>query len=78
VEGLVSPDGKDAVAVNVAILHNAKEIWPAQAVTDKPISHDMNVTVTQGDALYFVAGKKDAAGGRVHWDPVVTYTEAAK
>ncbi len=75
VEGRVSPDGKAVGAVNVAILHNAKEIWPAQTVNDKPLLHDMNVPVAQGDALYFIAGKKGAGGGRIHWDPLVTYTE---
>jgi hypothetical protein len=78
VEGRVSADGKEVGAVNVAILHNTKEIWPAQTVNDKPVLHDMNVPVAPGDALYFIASKKDAPGGRIRWDPVVTYTEPRK
>ena len=57
---------------------NTKEIWPAKPVQDKPLVHRLNVTVAQGDALYFIAGKKDAAGGRIEWDPAVTYMEPAK
>jgi hypothetical protein len=78
VEGRVSPDGKDAGVVNVAILHNALEICPLRTVKDKPVLHNVNVTVAQGDALYFIAGKQDAASGRIYWDPVVTYTEPRK
>ena len=40
--------------------------------------HSLNVTVAQGDAVYFIAGKKDAAGGRIEWDPAVTYMEPAR
>jgi hypothetical protein len=78
VEGRVTPAAKTTAAVNVAILHNTKEIWPAQTVQDKPLVHSLNITVAQGDALYFIAGKKDAAGGRIEWDPAITYMEPAK
>jgi hypothetical protein len=78
IEGRVWQDGKDTGEVNASILHNAKEIWPAQTVKDKPVCHDTNVAVAQGDALYFIASRKDAPGGRIHWDPVVTYTAPAK
>ena len=75
VESRVSPDGGNIRAVNVAILHNAREIWPTQTVKDKLVFHDLKVTVIPGDALYFIASRQDTAGGRIHWDPVVTYQE---
>ena len=42
-------------AVNVAILHNTKEIWPAETAQDKPLVHSLNHAARKlavlGDAL---------------------------
>lgn len=61
------------------LLHNADEIWQAAPLTpQQPASHDLTVTVQQGDALCFLVGTK-AAGGEnnpVNWDPVITYTQS--
>ena len=73
VEGRVFVD-PSAGGVNVSILHNAAVVWPARPVTSaNPASHDMTVQVTPGDALYFVVSRSAAGGGRITWDPVVTY-----
>ena len=42
-------------AVNVAILHNTKEIWPAETAQDKPLVHSLSHAARKlavlGDAL---------------------------
>jgi hypothetical protein len=78
VEGRAAPDGKGPAAVAVGILQGAKEIWPVQTVQQKPLLHSLHVAVAQGDALYFIAAKEEAIGGRVCWDPVVTYEEPTR
>ena len=63
---------------------NSDKIWPNNNVGNgEPASHDLKLTVIQGDAIAFVVGGKDpaskstiSASTKVFWDPVITYTQS--
>ncbi len=83
VEGSVSrePGAGGAVA---SIWLNSDKLWPdKEASGGEALTHDLKVTVIQGDAIFFVVAKSDAAGkgsnslpSKVFWDPVITYTQS--
>jgi hypothetical protein len=77
VEGRVALSGPDHAAVEAMILDGDREAWPPRAITRaKPESHDLTLTVRQGDAISFVVKRSgEQSGDKALWDPVVTYTE---
>jgi len=61
-DGQVRVEGTASAVKGVArtILHNGRTIWPmSPGGDDKPLSHDLNLTVKQGDALSFAVGRPD-------------------
>ena len=80
VEGAVtSGESSDSGAV-ASMWLNSEKIWPDKNASGEIASHDLKVTVVQGDALVFVVAKKDpsskSASPKVFWDPVITYTQS--
>ncbi|MGA9798282.1 MAG: discoidin domain-containing protein [Terriglobales bacterium] len=79
IEGSVSSESEGDVA---SIRLNSDKLWPANNLGNGAAStHDLKVTVIQGDAISFVVAKKDpanktAASSKVFWDPVITYTQS--
>ncbi len=76
VEGAVVADsaGDGAVA---SIWLNSDKLWAGEA------THDLKVTVMQGDAIIFLIAKKDSSrkstasdSNKVFWDPVITFTQS--
>ncbi len=66
------------------ITHNGTDLWPEHFLPSKsPISHDLSVSVEQGDSICFVVqkfnpnGRTDVNADRVTWDPVLTYTQSS-
>jgi hypothetical protein len=84
VEGTALLPSKGDPGVAVRILHNGAEIWRAAPfASNQPASHDMMLSVVQGDTLSFVVGlgssvpvEANPVDGKVVWDPVVTYTQS--
>jgi hypothetical protein len=84
VEGAVtgSEPGDDGALTSIWL--NSEKIWPDKnAASGEPATHDLKLTVMQGDAIAFVVTKKDpasksatTASTNVFWDPVVTYTQS--
>jgi hypothetical protein len=74
IEGSVRVDRPDG-RVWVQILKNSAEVWPSRPVlSGNPVEHDLNQSVTKGDAIFFIMRKSDTAESeKVTWDPVVTY-----
>jgi hypothetical protein len=79
VEGSVGSESDGEVA---SIWLNSERIWPDKNLANGGVStHDLKVTVIQGDAIAFVVAKKDpankaSASSKVFWDPVITYTRS--
>jgi hypothetical protein len=82
IEGKAEPAGGDVVSVG--IWQNSAPLWPARVLSSgSPAAHDLTIKVEQGDAISFVAAKKDPAtasatpdSAKVTWDPVVTYIKS--
>ena len=74
VEGRVALAGPDHAAVEAMILDGDREAWPPRAITKaRPQSHDLTLTVRQGDAISFIvkrsgeqSGDKAYLGSRGH------------
>ena len=77
IEGNIRIDVDSVGTASARIRKNASDVWPSQSVGyGKPASHDLNVEVKDGDVIYFIAGTgKGNKGGKVFWDPVITYEE---
>jgi hypothetical protein len=70
-------------AVESSIFLNSEKIWPVAVTSGRTASHDLQLTVIQGDSVAFVVRKNktvsthaDDATLKVSWDPVVTYTKS--
>ena len=81
VEGHVQMDEADS-SISVSIFLNSQKIWPDNATPGQIATHDMQVTVIQGDSIAFVVAKAKSASAsaapessKVTWDPVITYTK---
>jgi hypothetical protein len=78
VEGTVSGDNDNSTK---SIWLNSNQVWPeAAAIHGESLSHDLKLTVIQGDAVVFVVAGKDstpnAPANKVRWDPVITFTQS--
>ncbi len=69
--------------VNVKIMKNSTQIWPAsgwQAIAyndSTGVSVDVSAAVTAGDAIYFVMNKNGTNGNdTTHWDPLITIEDS--
>jgi hypothetical protein len=68
----------------VSIRLNKDKVWPDDPLDSQPkASHDVTVTVIQGDVVSFVSARKDAVGKnsnpesmRVTCNPVITYLQS--
>ena len=84
IEGTVISSESDNEGAFANIRLNSDKIWPNNNVGNgEPASHDLKLTVIQGDAIAFVVGGKDpaskstiSASTKVFWDPVITYTQS--
>jgi len=84
VEGEAAMDRASEGVVLASIRQNAATLWPERLITYRqPASHDLTVRVEQGDAISFVAARKDATAhsdaseaDKLTWDPVITYTRS--
>jgi F5/8 type C domain len=78
VEGAVTSESASDGTV-ASIWLNSDKIWPEKIANGEAASHDLKLTVIQGDAIAFVVAKKDPASktgsNKVFWDPVMTYTQ---
>jgi hypothetical protein len=83
VEGAVTNNepGNDGTLASIWL--NAEKLWPDKIANAKPASHDLKVTVIQGDAIIFVVAKNNHASKnarpdpiKAFWDPVITYTQS--
>jgi hypothetical protein len=83
VQGAVASTETDSGSIPASIWLNSNQIWPDKVLGGgAPAAHDLKVTVIQGDAIVFVAAKKDPASkganpqsGKIFWDPVISYTQ---
>lgn len=76
-----STSGGDGV--NVKIMKNDTQIWPAsgwQAIANNDtigVNHDFTVTVNQNDMIYFVVNKNvNNTSDTTVWDPTISYLPA--
>jgi len=77
-EGTVSGDDNNSIK---SIWFNSNQVWPeAAALHGESVSHDLTLTVIQGDAVVFVVAGKDSSqntqANKVRWDPVITFTQS--
>ena len=78
----VSQAGGDASLLSVWL--NSDKLWPEKpSASGEPSTHDLKVTVIQGDAIAFVVARKESGqkstapeANKVFWDPVITYTQS--
>jgi hypothetical protein len=64
--------------VNAKVLHNSTVVFTQDIVYNDATGYGVNATMTvsAGDALYFVINRKgDQSGDGTHWDPLVEYTD---
>lgn len=81
VEGKAGMERAGGDAVPIAIWQNSATLWPARLLTARePAAHDLTVEVEQGDAICFMAARRDPTvkssspdSVKVIWDPVITY-----
>ena len=84
VEGTVARSELVDGSIPASIWLNSTKIWPDEiSSSGEPDTHDLKVTLIQGDAINFVVAKKDVSGknanpqsNRILWDPVITYTQS--
>ncbi len=84
IEGTAISGESDSEGALVSIWLNSDKIWPDKNVDHgEPATHDLKLTVIQGDAITFVVGGKDpasksaiSASTKAFWDPVITYTQS--
>jgi F5/8 type C domain len=84
VEGVLSSSESAGDGTLASIWLNWEKLWPDKLAPDgETATHDLKVTVIQGDAISFVVAKKDpthktanAEAHRVLWDPVITYARS--
>jgi hypothetical protein len=84
VEGAVTGSEPGADGISAIICLNSDKIWPDKnADGAQSATHDLKLTVMQGDAIAFVVAKKDPTSksairepAKVFWNPVITYTQS--
>jgi len=75
IEGTVQLDSDGGPIAR--IFQNAHEAWSSPlAKSGKSASHDLETKVERGDVIHFIAeSSAGSKGGKVIWDPVITYEE---
>jgi len=84
IEGIVTARETSGANTLASIRLNSEKIWPDKnAPSGESTTHDLKVTLVQGDAIAFVLARKESAGkstssesNQVFWDPVVTYAQS--
>jgi hypothetical protein len=84
VEGAVASSAAGDNSTPASIWLNSNKIWPDRiSASGESDTHDLRVTLIQGDAINFVVAKKDPSGkngnaqsNKIFWDPVITYTQS--
>ena len=75
IEGTVEPDsGSESKA---RIVNNNRDVWlSALAGSGNGSAHDLTLKVEKGNAIHFIVeNNAEGKGGRVRWDPVITFQE---
>jgi hypothetical protein len=78
IEGRIVMDEKTSDVVSIRLEHNGTNLFEEKNFNAQT-TYSQNITakVEQGDAISFVvAAKAGSDGGKVSWDPVITYTES--
>ena len=82
--GVVRIEGAATGSANTSasIWLNSDKVWPTD-LSSRPGSHDLTLTIIQGDAIGFAVTNRDTSqksisleSDKVVWDPVVTFTES--
>ena len=80
IEGIVKKHESGGNGVQVKIMKNSAQVWPASGWQDVAyndltgVSHDFDVSVETGDSLYFIVNSKsDNSYDWTEWDPMITY-----
>ena len=80
IEGTVKKYESGGNGVQVKIMKNSTQIWPASGWQDiayndlTGVSHDFDVSVETGDAIYFIVNSKSSNSyDWTCWDPTITY-----
>ncbi len=80
VEGTVTGYESSDNGALASIWLNSERIWPDKNASGEIATHDLKLTVIQGDAIAFTVAKKDAASKtaspKILWDPIITYTQS--
>ncbi len=89
VEGGALRTGMDSESLVPSIVLKSEQVWPPKNAADgnaaegNAATHDLQLTVAQGDALAFVVSRKPGSSKercdstRMVWDPVITYTRSS-
>ena len=80
IEGTVKKHESGGNGVQVEIMKNSTQVWPASGWQDiayndlTGVSHDFDVTVETGDSIYFIVNSKsNNSYDWTEWDPTITY-----
>lgn len=75
ITGTVKKENTSGNGVDVTIKKNSSTVWGTHLITTTSgMAHDITVTVSAGDSLYFIVNRNgDNAYDTTLWDPEVTY-----
>lgn len=75
IEGIVKKEDNNGDGVIVKIIKNGNVIWGPYTITDTTgSSHDFDISVSQGDSIYFTVNENGgAAYDTTIWDPIISY-----
>jgi hypothetical protein len=80
ITGKPRKEGSGGDGVNVKIMQNSTQLWPASgwqfigASDISGVAHDLTVNVTAGDMIYFVLDKFSTnSSDATYWDPMIRY-----
>ena len=80
IQGEVKKYNSGGNGVQVKIMKNSTQVWPASGWQDiayddlTGVSHDFDVTVETGDSIYFIVNSKsNNSYDWTEWDPTIRY-----